>query len=111
MTVNENSLLIEFCGGTHLDNTSRIGLFKIISESSVASGVRRIEAVTGRGVLELVEERAATIQQAAESLKLANPLDIVKRCHTIMQEVKDLEKERDALQAEITNLKTKSTVR
>ena len=72
---------IEFCGGTHLDNTSRIGLFKIISESSVASGVRRIEAVTGRGVLELVEERAATIQQAAESLKLANPLDIVKRCH------------------------------
>lgn len=50
---------IEFCGGTHLDNTSRIGLFKIISESSVASGVRRIEAVTGRGVLELVEERAA----------------------------------------------------
>ena len=99
---------IEFCGGTHLDNTSRIGLFKIISESSVASGVRRIEAVTGRGVLELVEERAATIQQAAESLKLANPLDIVKRCHTIMQEVKDLEKERDALQAEITNLKTKS---
>ena len=93
---------IEFCGGTHLDNTSRIGLFKIISESSVASGVRRIEAVTGRGVLELVEERAATIQQAAESLKLANPLDIVKRCHTIMQEVKDLEKERDALQAEIT---------
>ena len=83
---------IEFCGGTHLDNTSRIGLFKIISESSVASGVRRIEAVTGRGVLELVEERAATIQQAAESLKLANPLDIVKRCHTIMQEVKDLEK-------------------
>ena len=99
---------IEFCGGTHLDNTSRIGLFKIISESSVASGVRRIEAVTGRGVLELVEERAATIQQAAESLKLANPLDIVKRCHAIMQEVKDLEKERDALQAEITNLKTKS---
>ncbi len=99
---------IEFCGGTHLDNTSRIGLFKIISESSVASGVRRIEAVTGRGVLELVEERAATIQQAAESLKLATPLDIVKRCHAILQEVKDLEKERDALQAEITNLKTKS---
>ena len=72
---------IEFCGGTHLDNTSRIGLFKIISESSVASGVRRIEAVTGRGVLELVEERAATIQQAAESLKLANPLDIKEMPH------------------------------
>ena len=72
------------------------------------SADNEIEAVTGRGVLELVEERAATIQQAAESLKLANPLDIVKRCHTIMQEVKDLEKERDALQAEITNLKTKS---
>ena len=108
MGEGDETASIEFCGGTHLDNTSRIGLFKIISESSVASGVRRIEAVTGRGVLELVEERAATIREAAETLKLANPLDIVKRCHTIMQEVKDLEKERDALQAEITNLKTKS---
>ena len=64
--VEAKGVSVEFCGGTHIDNTARLGLFKIVSENSVAAGVRRIEAVTGRGVLELVEERAATIQQAAE---------------------------------------------
>ncbi len=108
MGEGDETASIEFCGGTHLDNTSRIGLFKIVSESSVASGVRRIEAVTGRGVLELMEENADTIKKAADTLKLANPMDIVNRCHALMQEIKTLEKERDGLQAEITNLKTKS---
>lgn len=99
---------IEFCGGTHLDNTSRIGLFKIISESSVASGVRRIEAVTGRGVLKLLREHINTSRQAAEALKLSNPGELVKKCISVMDEIKNLERERDELQTEISNMRAKA---
>ena len=99
---------IEFCGGTHLDNTSRIGLFKIISESSVASGVRRIEAVTGRGVLKLLREHINTSRQAAEALKLSNPGELVKKCVSVMDEIKNLERERDELQTEISNMRAKA---
>ncbi|MBQ3935611.1 MAG: alanine--tRNA ligase [Ruminococcus sp.] len=98
----------EFCGGTHVDNTSRIGLFKIISEASVASGVRRIEGVTGRGVLKLVAEHSEEIKKAASILKTANPLELVKRCSAVMQEVKDLEKERDELQSFINAIRSKT---
>ena len=98
----------EFCGGTHVDNTSRIGLFKIISEASVASGVRRIEGVTGRGVLKLVAEHSEEIKKAASILKTANPLELVKRCSAVMQEVKDLEKERDELQSSINAIRSKT---
>lgn len=98
----------EFCGGTHVDNTSRIGLFKIVSEASVASGVRRIEGVTGRGVLKLVAEHSEEIRKAAAILKTANPFELVKRCSAVMQEVKNLEKERDELQSSINSLRSKT---
>ena len=108
MGEGDETASIEFCGGTHLDNTSRIGLFKIVSESSVASGVRRIEAVTGRGILKLLREHINTAKQAAEVLKLNNPGELVKKCVSVMDEIKKLEKERDELQSEISNLRTKS---
>lgn len=108
MGEGDKTASIEFCGGTHLDNTSRIGLFKIISESSVASGVRRIEAVTGSGLLDLLNESENTIKSAADTLKLANPLELVNRCTSVMAEIKQLEKERDSLQSEISNMRTKS---
>lgn len=108
MGEGDKTASIEFCGGTHLDNTSRIGLFKIISESSVASGVRRIEAVTGSGLLDLLNESENTIKSAADTLKLANPLELVNRCASVMAEIKQLEKERDSLQSEISNMRTKS---
>ena len=99
--VNINDYSIEFCGGTHLDNSSKIGLFKIVSESSVAAGVRRIEAVTGTGVLQLMNEEKATIISASQALKLANPNELVARCNTVTAEVKALEKQIEALNGQI----------
>ena len=99
---------IEFCGGTHLDNTSKAGLFKIVSESSVASGVRRIEAVTGNGVLQLIKQQADLISACASTLKIGNTAELSNRCASVMGEIKALERERDSLQSEISNMKLRS---
>lgn len=92
----------EFCGGTHLDNTSKAGLFKIISETSVASGVRRIEAVTGAGVLEAFNEANNTIHAAAQTLKLANPSALVQRCEALQNELSEAKKEIDKLERQLS---------
>lgn len=92
----------EFCGGTHLDNTSKAGLFKIISETSVASGVRRIEAVTGAGVLEALNEANGTIHAAAQTLKLANPSALVQRCEALQNELSEAKKEIDKLERQLS---------
>ncbi len=92
----------EFCGGTHLDNTSKAGLFKIISETSVASGVRRIEAVTGAGVLEALNEANSTIHAAAQTLKLANPSALVQRCEALQNELSEAKKEIDKLERQLS---------
>ena len=68
--VEAGDFSVELCGGTHVDNTSKLGLFKIISESSVASGVRRIQAVTGAGVLEFIEKNLNLINESCAALKL-----------------------------------------
>ena len=93
----------EFCGGTHVDNTSKLGLFKIVSESSVAAGVRRIEAVTGYGVLKLLKEKDAMIIETAKELKANNPVDIVKKAAGVMQDLKNANKEIDSLNAKIAS--------
>ncbi len=80
---------VELCGGTHVDNTSKLGLFHIISESSVAAGVRRIEAVTGLNVLKVLKEQKALAVNTAEILKAQNPADIAKRAAAVMNELKD----------------------
>lgn len=87
--VSVGDFSIEFCGGTHVDNTAKLGLFKIISESSVASGVRRIEAVTGIGMINLVNEMQKTIQEASSALKLGNPNDLVHRCNQLTADLKE----------------------
>lgn len=103
--VNVKNASMEFCGGTHVDNTAKICLFKIISESSVAAGVRRIEAVTGTGVLELLNSSINTIHEAANVMKLANPHELVAKCSTTITEIKDLETEITSLNEEIASVK------
>lgn len=93
----------EFCGGTHLKNTAEAGLFKIVSESSVASGVRRIEAVTGAGVLELLGNAQNSLNKASEALKLSNPGDIVSRCEAIMNELREKDKRIQSLEQAAAN--------
>lgn len=99
---------IEFCGGTHMDNTSKIGLFKIISESSVAAGVRRIEAVTGKGVLDAMSRQIAALNEASGLLKLTNQSELVNRIKSLMDEIKALEKDKSELAAAIAEMRSKS---
>ncbi len=99
--VKMGDMSTEFCGGTHVDNTAQIGLFKIVSESSVAAGVRRIEAVTGRGVLRLLSERDALIHETAKELKVSNPADIAQKAAQLHAELNAAHKEIDALNGKI----------
>ena len=86
--VKMGDVSLELCGGTHLNNTARAGLFHIVSEASVASGVRRIEAVTGPAVLKLLEQADATLAQAAGAVK-ANPAELVHKAEQTVAELKE----------------------
>ncbi len=81
---------IELCGGTHVQNTGKMGLFKIVSENGVASGVRRIEAVTGAGVLELLNSYQKEISDVAVALKCNSTQNLLPKCRSLMDEVKSL---------------------
>lgn len=83
---------IELCGGTHLNNTSEVGMFKILSESGVAAGVRRIEAITGRAVYEYILKKDNLISEVVEILK-AREDNILNKAQTMVEETKSLEKE------------------
>ena len=80
---------VEFCGGTHLDNTAKVGVFHISSEFSVASGVRRIEATTGKASLEIMNRNQEMLFQAAASLK-AKPGELREKAEAAMAEIKQL---------------------
>ncbi len=87
--VNMGGKSIELCGGTHVDNTAKVGPFRIISESSVASGVRRIEAVTGEAFLNLVDEMNAKLLKVAETLK-TTPAELFAKAQSSMNEIREL---------------------
>ena len=95
----------ELCGGTHCTNTGNIGLFKIVSEASVAAGVRRIEAVTGKGVLNLLASKDALIAETAKELKAANTADLPKRASQLQSELKEERRQIESLNAKIASTK------
>ena len=98
----------ELCGGTHVSNTGNIGLFKVISESSVAAGVRRIEGTTGLGVLTLLGERDALIHDTAKELKSPNVNGIAKEAEALQAEIKELKRELDSANSQIANAKAEA---
>ena len=103
--VSAGDFSTELCGGTHVSNTGNIGLFRIISESSVAAGVRRIEGVTGLGVLSLLDKQEKLIHDTANALKLANVNDLCNKAAAVAAELKEKEKELADLKAEIAKAK------
>lgn len=91
---------MELCGGTHASSTGKLGLFKIMSESGVAAGVRRIEAVTGFNVLKLIDEKDALIGETASILK-TNPTSLVQKATSTMEELHEFKREIDSLKAKM----------
>ncbi|WP_316896909.1 alanine--tRNA ligase [Pseudodesulfovibrio indicus] len=93
---------MEFCGGTHLDNTGIAGSFVITSESGVAAGIRRIEAATGHNAVAWLNERREAATDAGAMLK-AQPTDLPKKVRDLQQQVKDMQKEMKSLQAKLAS--------
>jgi len=91
----------ELCGGTHVTNTAQIALFKILSESSVAAGVRRIEAVSGHGVLGHIKGQENLLVQVCEALRVNSISELVARAESATAAIKALQKEKDALLAKL----------
>lgn len=98
---------LELCGGCHVDNTSSIGIFKIISESGIGAGIRRIEAATGKGAYEAMNSQVTLLKDAAGQLK-TNSKDILTRIESLFTEVKQLQKENESLSAKLSNIEAGS---
>lgn len=100
---------LELCGGIHVQNTSEIGFFKILSESGIGAGTRRIEAVTGKGAYEIVKEEEHILSEAANLLK-AQPKDLVNKVSQTLQELKNVLKDNESLSAKIANSQASSVL-
>ncbi|WP_423063856.1 alanine--tRNA ligase [Candidiatus Paracoxiella cheracis] len=96
---------LEICGGTHVEYTGKIGLFKIVSESACASGVRRIEAVTGKAAILYVEAQEERLRQMSDLLK-TNPNNVFNKLNQLLEEHRTLEKELVKLKQQIANQQT-----
>ncbi|MDG4727223.1 alanine--tRNA ligase [Bacillus sp. GBSC66] len=92
---------IELCGGCHVQNTAEIGLFKIASESGIGAGTRRIEAVTGKGAYEELNDQLAILEQAASELK-SNTKDVPKRIAALQADLKEAQRENESLLAKLS---------
>jgi alanyl-tRNA synthetase len=94
----------ELCGGTHVKRTGDIGFFKIIAETGIAAGVRRVEAVTGPGALEWVQQQESKLNEAAAALK-TTPQDVSAKITQITENVRSLEKELSRLKSKLASSK------
>lgn len=101
--VQAGDFSIELCGGTHLTNTAQAGMFKIISESSVAAGVRRIEALTGKGFLNFVQEKQNLIAEVSRTLK-TTPHDLLNKVEQLLEDLRDSSKQVDRLNTRVANM-------
>ncbi|WP_044895990.1 alanine--tRNA ligase [Bacillus alveayuensis] len=100
---------LELCGGCHVNNTAEIGLFKIVSESGIGAGTRRIEAVTGEEAYRFLTNQLAVLKEAAAKLK-TNPRDLVARIESMQAEMRELERENESLTAKLGNLEAANIV-
>lgn len=101
--VNVADWSIELCGGTHVANTEDIGIFKIVSESGIGAGVRRIEAVTSQEAYALLHEGEAQLKAIAGIVKSAQIKDVVSKTEQLQQQLRDLQKENQALASKLAN--------
>ncbi|MDB2409559.1 alanine--tRNA ligase [Pseudomonadales bacterium] len=102
LSMGTDKFSVELCGGTHVERTGDIGLMLMVSESGIAAGVRRIEAVTGAGALALVDQAESTIQHAAQLLK-TNPADMTTKVQQMLDQQKTLEKKLQQLQQKLAS--------
>ncbi|WP_312093361.1 alanine--tRNA ligase [Niallia sp.] len=100
---------LELCGGCHVDNTSAIGLFKIVSEAGIGAGTRRIEAVTGQAAYQQLTDQIHLLKEAANKLK-TSPKDVSTRIDSLLTEVKQLQRENESLAAKISNIEAGNLV-
>jgi len=98
---------LELCGGCHVVNTAEIGLFKVLSESGIGAGTRRIEAVTGEGAFRYLNEQAAVLREAAAKLK-SNPKDILMKADSLQAEIRELQRENESLSKKLSNIEAGS---
>ena len=94
---------VELCGGTHLDNTAKAGMFKIIGEASVAAGVRRIEAITGKAVLDFINERQHILNETAAALK-TSPNELAAKVEQTMSDLRAMSKKVEKLNGKIASM-------
>jgi len=107
--VKINDVSLELCGGTHVSNTSEVGLFKVLTESGIGTGLRRIEAVTGTTALEYLNERDRLLNEAAEVLR-TNPPDVPEAAKKLLANLRAAEKQINELQRQIASNEAETLV-
>lgn len=99
---------LELCGGCHVNNTAEIGLFKLVSESGIGAGTRRIEAVTGRGAYQFLNQQFATLKEVANALKAPVLAEVPARVEGLQQQLKEVQRENESLRAKLGNIEAAS---